>query len=515
MTIPKLPVPAQPQWEGARLNPNHPFAGWVTLLHSGFQIKENAASGPPGAPTNITRSVGVEGIAWAANATTNDGIVFGSWPPLSKPTWTIFALCAPANSATRKVAFSLRANSGNFEQTDLVIGASGLLVADGRGVEVYHRNTAGDVFVADNNLANGIPDGAVHLYGATKDSSGVIYVWQDSIDITGSRVGGTPSGTFYSSSQTLTLGNLSGYTSDGTFAGVNPIFLLGVLDGLALDATTWPILTANPWGLFDSLDIPLPLPSGATTHTTTGDLAAAAATVAGTAAHLTLHTATGDLVAGAATVTGSAVHPHTTTGVLAAGEATVAGTATHLGLHTTIGALEAGAATVAGTADHTAAAGSHDTTGALAADAAVVVGTAIHLTLHTTTGALVAGSATIHGEATGPNLVVIHYGNLGWRPEKFATRKRRWEVEGLRQELADAINGVAPPSAPKSTPTKIYVPAAASPALETALLRTRKAAASPAVSDEIAALRAAIDTARVEAKRQTRRRKQQEQLLLM
>ena len=136
-----------------------------------------------------------------------------------------------------------------------------------------------------------------------------------------------------------------------------------------------------------------------TLHATSGALSADAATVAGTATHLTLHTTTGALAADAATVAGAAVHPHTTTGALSADAATVAGTAAHLTLHTTTGALAADAATVAGSAAHTVPGASHDTDGALSADAATVAGTATHLTLHTTTGALVADAATVSGAA--------------------------------------------------------------------------------------------------------------------
>ena len=71
----------------------------------------------------------------------------------------------------------------------------------------------------------------------------------------------------------------------------------------------------------------------------------------------------------------SAGGSHATDGALSADAATVAGTATHLTLHTTTGALAADAATVAGTATHLTL---HTTTGALVADAATVSGAAVH-----------------------------------------------------------------------------------------------------------------------------------------
>lgn len=131
-------------------------------------------------------------------------------------------------------------------------------------------------------------------------------------------------------------------------------------------------------------------------HAATGALSAAAAEVAGTAAHLTLHTSSGALAAGDATVAGTAARGavHDADGELAAGAATVAGTAVHLTLHASTGALSAGAAAVAGTAAH-----EHAATGALAAAAATVAGSAAHLTLHASSGALAAGSAAIAGDA--------------------------------------------------------------------------------------------------------------------
>lgn len=147
-----------------------------------------------------------------------------------------------------------------------------------------------------------------------------------------------------------------------------------------------------------ALGVPINPTSGGASHPSTGALSAQAATVAGTAVHLTLHTSSGTLAAQAATVAGTAAHQHKATGALAAQAAAVAGSASHLTLHTSSGALAAQAATVAGSADH-AAPGVHDAAGALAAQAATVAGAATHLTLHTSTGALVAQAATVAGAA--------------------------------------------------------------------------------------------------------------------
>jgi hypothetical protein len=183
-----------------------------------------------------------------------------------------------------------------------------------------------------------------------------------------------------------------------------------------------PVLTAFQQNVFQSNAFQIyGGVSGAPSHATSGDLTADAATVAGTAVHLTLHTSSGELVAQAATVAGSALHPHTTAGALAAQAATVAGTAAHQ--HTTTGALTAQAATLSGTAAHEhaatgaltadaatvagdadhAAGASHDTSGDLVAGAATVAGDAAHLTLHTTSGVLEAQAATVAGTALHPH----------------------------------------------------------------------------------------------------------------
>lgn len=103
--------------------------------------------------------------------------------------------------------------------------------------------------------------------------------------------------------------------------------------------------------------LPLYVASGPVTHTTTGALAADAATVAGSAVHP--HTTTGALAADSATISGAALHPHTTSGALAADAATVSGSATLTPLpvtHTTTGALIAQDATLSGGAARPSAA---------------------------------------------------------------------------------------------------------------------------------------------------------------
>ena len=163
-----------------------------------------------------------------------------------------------------------------------------------------------------------------------------------------------------------------------------------------------------------------PAAAGSGSHATTGALSAQDATLAGTAAHLTLHATTGALSAQDAAIAGTAQHQHTTDGALSSQDATIAGTAAHATLHTSTGVLDSQAATISGTAahehatsgtlaaqdatiagaaDHTVAGASHATSGALAAQDATLAGSAAHLTLHTTSGALTAQASSIAGTA--------------------------------------------------------------------------------------------------------------------
>lgn len=162
--------------------------------------------------------------------------------------------------------------------------------------------------------------------------------------------------------------------------------------------------------------------------TSTGALAADAATVSGTATHLTLHASSGALAAQDAVVAGTATHLtlHTATGALSADAATVAGAAalTSTGSFTSVGDLSADAAVVAGTAVHYTL---HTSTGALAADAAVVAGTATHYALHTATGELVADAASVSGSAVDESTYVPPAPSTGAGRSK--RKRQRYEVE--------------------------------------------------------------------------------------
>lgn len=214
----------------------------------------------------------------------------------------------------------------------------------------------------------------------------------------------------------------NGTLSPGTFGSLDRmappgdtinggVWLTGFGSGVAVSDADMLDITANPearlWGMFQRR-IWVPVTTSAGSFTATGALAADAATLAGTASHLTLHASSGALSAQAATVAGSASHLtlHTSTGALSADAATVAGSASlaSAGSFSATGALSSDAATLSGTAVHYTL---HTATGAIAADAATLAGTATHLTLHTATGDLAAGSATVAGVAvhSGPGAV--------------------------------------------------------------------------------------------------------------
>ena len=111
--------------------------------------------------------------------------------------------------------------------------------------------------------------------------------------------------------------------------------------------------------------------------TSEGALSAQAATLAGTANHVTVHASSGALTAQAAAVSGSAS--------LAAG-----------GTFSAVGTLTSQSATVSGAATHYTL---HTAAADLVAQAATLSGTAAHYTLHTATGSLIADSASASGAA--------------------------------------------------------------------------------------------------------------------
>lgn len=218
------------------------------------------------------------------------------------------------------------------------------------------------------------------------------------------------------------IGNFYNYTASAR--SFNGAVYLASLWERALTPTEVFAFASNPWQIVSAPARKLWLMGASgVTHTTSGAVSGAGATVAGTATHLTLHTTSGVATGGGATVAGAATHktPHTTTGDVAGGGATVAGTAAHKTLHTTsgtvagagatvagaathphttTGAVTGGGATVAGASDHITPGGIHATIGDVAGGGATVTGTATHRTLHGTSGAAQGAGATVAGNAT-------------------------------------------------------------------------------------------------------------------
>lgn len=173
-------------------------------------------------------------------------------------------------------------------------------------------------------------------------------------------------------------------------------------------------------------------------HTTSGDVAGGGATVAGTAAHKTLHTTSGTVAGAGATVAGAATHPHTTTGAVTGGGATVAGASDHItpgGIHATIGDVAGGGATVAGAATHLTL---HATSGAVQGGGATVTGDSAHLTLHTTTGDASGGGATVAGAASRSGINEARSGVV-----------REWLIQFYEQEWAKPVQVAKAPEPPK------------------------------------------------------------------
>jgi hypothetical protein len=189
---------------------------------------------------------------------------------------------------------------------------------------------------------------------------------------------------------------------------------------------------------------------GATTHATTGALAASGATLAGTAAHIAKHATSGALAGSGAAVAGSSARTraHPTSGALAGGGATLAGAADHAvpgGTHDTSGTLTGAGAAVVGSAAHIA---KHATSGALEGSGATLAGSAARVAAavtHATSGALVGDGAVVTGLATGPN---VSFGGGSWFPN--VSKRTRKDDDELTQEVVEAV-AAAPKARQKLT----------------------------------------------------------------
>jgi hypothetical protein len=146
---------------------------------------------------------------------------------------------------------------------------------------------------------------------------------------------------------------------------------------------------AAPWSPLapQTIYIPVSAGGGPATHATSGALAAAGATLAGSAAHIA---------------------KHATSGALAGSGAAVAGSSARTRAHPTSGALAGGGATLAGAANHVVPGGTHDTSGTLTGAGAAVVGSAAHIAKHATSGALTGSGATLAGSAARVAAAVTH-----------------------------------------------------------------------------------------------------------
>lgn len=195
--------------------------------------------------------------------------------------------------------------------------------------------------------------------------------------------------------------------------------------------------------------------------------------------------------------------------------AKAAGSATD---HPTSGALAASLSTIAGTAARTRL---HSAAGTLVADASTVVGAASRKVTHATSGDLLASASTILGAAS-VGFPQSGQGNLSfeWPPrKKERSRKRTQEIEGLREELEEAL-GLRPKVEPVvEVAAREWVRQTPPPELARALRNLRKLPDTASELDEIAKLRVAVQEAQAavaaETVRRTRRRKQQQQILLL
>lgn len=403
--------------------------------------------GSLGTPATILPAYHTPGRGLAFGDSTTSTITWSNRPTTSTK-YTFSMVIVPTASASTQVVFWN--NSGAGAGTNLQLNSTGttFLVSGGSNF-------------GSTTLALGVP---YWLRGSFDEATDEFWILATSL-LDGSTV--TTTGT---STGTATAGdgtwNLGGRSDGGTTSCNSPILVFSwdqEFTPLAL-GYAWQ----NPWEMFEPIDI-LQSAAGFVTHTSTGVLTAGAATLAGTATHLTLHTSTGILVADAATLAGTAVHSAT---------------------------------------------GTHTTTGSLVADSASLAGVAAHFTLHTSSGVLVAGSALVAGLAQNGTAVEVPQGNFGWDAVRA---KRRLRLEGLRKELEDLLDPPTPvgrpltPSAPVSPPPK-------SERLEAALRQVEVArqAVGPKLSlnREIAATRQAIEVARSDYQARERKRRNLYKLLM-
>ena len=202
--------------------------------------------------------------------------------------------------------------------------------------------------------------------------------------------------------------------------------LIGVGTTDATNAATDIVGTSRPQGT--GYDVGAwELVSGAATHTASGVLTGDAATVSGTATHLSSHAASGALTGQASTLSGTANRfrvmassgaltgqssqlagsasrstgavAHSTSGALTGASSTISGSASRFRAFAATGALATPGAVVAGSAARSGSFITHSTSGALAGQGSTIAGVATYQAKHATPGALVGQASQLAGTA--------------------------------------------------------------------------------------------------------------------
>lgn len=399
----------QPQ-EAVELNPGFPaIAGFVSSA-SGAQILAAGAAEPYAEPTgpNLLFRAGPGGIGAGTAGSVTDTLRLHS---VANQTDTIWE----QPKAQVSVALFLRRNGntggnspmfGNLDPNTSPYTAWGLIDGSGTGALRFECSAGG----AYRSVAGGtLTNNEDYVIVATYDGS-TARLYLRGVEVATGIFSGNLTYPNYVT-RGPTAGNFFNYTGAGrAFNGL-------IYGGILHDGAWSPDLVrsiSSPSGFWQfvrpqSIWVPVSA-GGAVTHATSGALAAAGATIAGTAAHIAKHATSGVLAGSGATVAGSAARTraHPASGVLAGGGASVAGTARHNVPHPTSGALAGGGAEIAGVADHAVPGGTHDTSGALAGGGGAVSGTAAHIAVHGASGALAGGGGAVAGDAARVAAAVTH-----------------------------------------------------------------------------------------------------------
>jgi hypothetical protein len=318
-----------------------------------------------------------------------------------------------------------------------------------------------------------------------RNAAGVCWLW-----INGAlRTSGTGATTASTTTSQLKLSVAGDHgntfrTYNGRVAGVGFGLLSPETFGADISGGFWRTLIAP-----QSIWVPVSA-GGATAHDTTGALAGAGSTIAGSAAHIAIHGTSGALTGPGSNVVGSAARTraHPTSGALTGPGSVVDGAAVHNTVHPTSGVLVGPGAEIDGAADHVVPGGTHDTSGALTGQGAVIAGSAAHVAVHGTSGVLVGAGAVLDGSAQRVAAAVTHdtsgvlagqgavisgtargpepdaiqpIGGGGWLPN--LRRKTRKEIHAERvrlgilpEQIRKAAQKVAEKAAEQGDPEEVY-----------------------------------------------------------